>query len=276
MPQKSSFQHYNLSFNKQKVFAVSNFLGADFNPAQLQIADNHATDILNVIYKDKVNQKRKGWEQLAQVEPYEYYAEENGNFVRKTNSTNINAVWQFVGKDNRKYVVAHIGNILFKVEGLGNQYNFLNVELKPLERKVLQGELLFNVCNELEDYKSQAFVGDGCLYILGGNKLYVLSADNNTMYLEQVEDGVNTYIPTTTIGITYADSPINGRQALDDVNMMTQFRKNKLVSGTYIDNGVDIRSTRFWDFALDTSIKSKKPTDINKIKITINSLKEVE
>ena len=68
---------------------------------------------------------------------------------------------------------------------------------------------------------------------------------------------------------------MNEQQILDDVNMMSQWRRNKLVSGTYVDDGVSLRTTRFTDYQLDTSIKPKKPTDINNIEITISSLKEI-
>ena len=56
---------------------------------------------------------------------------------------------------------------------------------------------------------------------------------------------------------------------------MTQWRKNKLVSGTYIDNGTDIRTTRFWQWDLDTSIKSKSKTDLNDLEVVISELRKV-
>ena len=93
--------------------------------------------------------------------------------------------------------------------------------------------------------------------------------------MKEVEDDEDTYIPVTTIGITEADSAVNEQQILDDVNMMSQWRRNKLVSGTYVDDGVSLRTTRFTDYQLDTSIKPKKETDINNIEITISSLKEI-
>ena len=91
-----------------------------------------------------------------------------------------------------------------------------------------------------------------------------------------MEDSQYTYIPTTTIGITYKDSPVNAISAYDDVNLMTQWRKNKLVSGTYIDNGVDVRSTRFWEWDFDTSVKPKTKSDLNNLEIVISSLRKVD
>jgi hypothetical protein len=57
---------------------------------------------------------------------------------------------------------------------------------------------------------------------------------------------------------------------------MTQYRKNKLISGTYLDDGVALRTTRFWDYELDTSCIPKNQTDINNITINIKELREVE
>ena len=132
-----------------------------------------------------------------------------------------------------------------------------------------------DVIEHLEDYKSFAQVGYGRLFIFGGNKLFVLKVYNGQYTLKEVEDDEDTYIPVTTIGITEADSAVNEQQILDDVNMMSQWRRNKLVSGTYVDDGVSLRTTRFTDYQLDTSIKPKKETDINNIEITISSLKEI-
>lgn len=280
MSRKSTFEHYDLTFDKKrKVLAVNQFLGVDYNPAQLQVATNHATDILNIIYKDRVNQKRRGWEKLAQLpNDYTYYVydEDNDTYTQKTNSTHINAFWSFIGKDGLVYYIAHIGSILYQVTNIGRDKSFLDIKFKPLVNNVTVGQNTYNVAIELEDYKSSAFVGDKRLYILGGNKYFVLTADNGVFDLREVEDDNETYIPVTTIGITYKDSPVSGITALDDVNMMTQWRRNKLVSGTYIDDGVTLRTTRFWDFELDTNVQCKKPTDINNIKIHISSLRGVE
>lgn len=279
MPRYTTFRPYELSkFDRKKqTLGITQFLGADFNPAQLQVATNHATDILNLIYKDRVNQKRNGWEQLYKVSPFVYYIENSdGTMTMKTNGTSFNGIWEFIGEDNIKHTIAHIGNLLFIVNNLDNKHTFLDIKMSALCKQVVVGGQVRNVALELLDHKSQAFIGDKRLYILGGNKFYVIKANTNIITMAEVEDDEDTYIPTTTIGITYADSKVTGQSALDDVNMMTQYRKNKLVSGTYYDDGVSLRTTRFWDFQLDTNIKPKVKTDINNIKIKINSLKEVE
>ena len=262
-------------FSSKQVLNISRYLGLDYNPAQLQVATNHAVDASNIVFKDRVNQKRSPYEQLLKIEPYQYYVEEDGSYTAKTNSTHINGIWDFIGEDEEKHLVFHIGNILFIAYNVDEEHNFLEMELLPLvDRKTINGTT-YNIAYEINDEKLSAFYQNNKLYILGGNKFIVLRAKDNQFVLSEVEDDEDTYIPVTTIGITYKDSLVGSRTPLDDVNLMTEWRKNKLVSGTYIDDGVTVRTTRFWDFELDTSVKCKNPKDINDIKINISSLREV-
>lgn len=275
MPRNSKFRPYNLTSNNQRSFNVNQYKGVDYSTVKLNVDDEHAIDILNIIYKDNVNQKRNGWEQIAKATPVKYYVYEAGTFVEKTNTTSINAVWTFVGSDNKKYTVAHIGRLLFQVINFGLGKTFIGAKLVPIITETTVGDKTYNVALELNDSPSQAFYGANRLYILGGNKYYVLKDGAKGLEYAEVEDNEETYIPTTTVAITYKDSAVNLAAPLDDVNMLTQYRKNKLVSGTYVDDGVSLRTTRFWDYELDTTVHPKTKKDINNIKITINTLKEV-
>lgn len=275
---KTTYSHYDLgNYNKKlQTLKIDKFLGVDFNPAQLQVANNHAVDMQNILYKNKVNQKRNGWEQLALIEPTTYHiVDDEGNYVEKTNTTSFNAFWEFEDQDGATHCIAHIGKLLYKVTRIGKGVTFLDFNLEPLLEDRVVGQNTYHFGIELEDYKSFARAGYGRLFIFGGNKLFVLKVFNGNYTLVEVEDDEDTYVPVTTIGITEADSAVNEREVLDDVNLMTQWRRNKLVSGTYVDDGVSLRTTRFTDYQLDTSILPKKPTDINNITIKISSLKEI-
>lgn len=273
---KSTYAHYDLSFHKQKTLAIAKFLGVDFNPAQLQVADNHAVDMENILYKNRVNQKRTGWEQLALIKPTVYHVvNQDGSITQKTNTVSFNAFWEFEDEVGNKCCVAHIGHLLYIVNKIGQGTTFLDFQLTPLTQTIIDGQNQYNMALELEDYKSFAQAGYGRLFIFGGNKLYVLKVKQGIYTLKEVEDDEDTYIPVTTIGITEVDSAVNEQQILDDVNLMTQWRRNKCVSGTYLDDGVSLRTTRFTDYQLDTSILPKRPTDINDIEIKISSLKEI-
>lgn len=272
MPRKTSYRHYNVSEPDKKTFSINKFRGVNYTPNQLNVDDDHAVEISNIVYKDKINQKRNGWEQITKVTNVTYYTKEDGVLVEHLNSTNINGLWIFE-VDGIEYIIAHIGKLLFRIKGIGRDKSFLNAKVIPMVR-FENNKYIVDL--ELNDSKSYAFYGSGNLYILDGNKYTVLKIKEGEATLSLVEDDEETYIPTTTIGITYKDSAVNMAAPLDDVNLLTQYRKNKLVSGTYIDDGTTVKSTRFWDYELDTCVHCKNPTDINNIKININILKEVK
>lgn len=279
MPRRSLYEHYTLnkkSLPTEHVTEVNDFRGVDYNKSQLKVSNNHAVDILNIIRKDKVNQKRKGWSQIFKVEPVTYYIKnEDGTRTLKTNGTNFNAIWTFIAENNKQYVIAHIGNILFEVENIGKNYTFLDATFNAITYTETDSSVVYHIAKELNDMKTNAFANNGRLYILGGNKYYVLKVVNNVLVLNEVENDEDTYIPTTVIGITEKDASVSGRTPLDDVNLLTEWRKNKLVTGAYVDDGVSLRTTRYPDFELDSGVRCKNPTDINNIKIEISSLREV-
>ena len=291
MPRQNTYRHYDLNTGKnwKKNLNVKQFYGVDYNKAQLNVADNHAVDIQNIIYKDKVNQKRNGWQKISQMVAVNYYVRENGviDTTRRTNTVSFNGVWRFLDRYNQEHVIAHIGRLLFAVHGLGKGKTFFDCRFTLLASLTTQNGVTYNITKELNDAKSQAFYANERLYILGGNKYYVLkvlaSSGGSSYELNEVEDDLDTYVPTTTIGIVAKDSiksdktvesSLSYATSLDDVNLLTQFRKNKLVTGTYVDDGVSLRTTRFWDYELDSSVHGKRATDINDITITISSLKE--
>ncbi len=285
MPRNNTYRHYDLSFpkNTKKVLNVSKFMGVDYGVAQLQVADYHAVDILNIVFKDRVNQKRHGWQQLFEMGNTTYYIENtDGTYTQRINTKNFNGIWEFVGENNQRYVVAHIGKLLYQITGIGKDYNFLDCKIELIANTKIYNGQEIKVAKELMDIKSQAFYGNKRLYILGGNKYYVLIGKTATLVLKEVEDEESTYIPVTTIGIVAKNSINDGESSLshatslDDVNLLTQYRKNKLVTGTTVAENKET-TTRFNDFELDSCVNAKTNTDINNIRITINSLEsEVE
>lgn len=237
----------NSDFVSRKIFNVEGFAGVDYQAAENMINDINAVDMLNIVYKDKVDQTRDSVEQVAKAEG------------------KVNGVWSFIAEDNENHLIMHIDTHLYEVYGLGKDYDFLNAKF------TLISEL------EIEDYKSYAFASGNRLYILGGNDYLILRYDNNqdTLVLESLEDNDLTYVPTTTISITYTDSAVSERSALDDVNLLTEWRKNKLLSNTYVGDGTS-RTTKYYEYTLDTSIVAKSETDLNDIVLTLSQLKSRE
>lgn len=235
----------NDQYATRRLFTTESFAGVDFQEAETNLAKYNARDALNIIFKDGIDQTRDAWEQVAKADG------------------RVNSIMKFKAEDGYEHIVAHIGKFLYEIFRFGREHSFLDAIFTKISNY------------ELEDYKSLMRVSGKRLYILGGNK-YLMLRIAPGYELCEVEDSQYTYIPTTTIGITYKDSPVNAISAYDDVNLMTQWRKNKLVSGTYIDNGVDVRSTRFWEWDFDTSVKPKTKSDLNNLEIVISSLRKVD
>ena len=208
MPKRNTYKPYSLSSSaaQKKVLSIKQFLGVDYNPAQIAVSNDRATDIKNVVFKDKINRKRNGFEQLASVEPVSYWVlGDNGFYVEKQNTTNINGVWSFVGSDNVRHVVAHIGRLLFEIKNIGSNKTFFDFKIEPILKKVTSGNVeLDTVDYELNDIKSSAFVGNKRLYILDGKKYSVLKIVNGAFVLknvdsdsEQTSETPKLYVKTT-------------------------------------------------------------------------------
>lgn len=235
----------NSDLNSRRTFTTGFFAGVDFQEAETKLANYNGREILNILYKDGINQTRDAWEQIAKAEG------------------RVNSLIQFKAEDGYLHTVAHIGKFLYEIFRIGKRFSFLDAIFTKIS------------VYELEDYKSFMRVSGNRLYIFGGNK-YLMLRIMPGYELVEIEDSVHTYIPVTTIGLTYKDSPISAASAYDDVNLMTQWRKNKLVSGTFIDTGANVRTTRFWEWTLDTSVKPKEKANLNNLEIIISSLRKVE
>lgn len=250
---ESNFKPYNLSQAKRNVLSVNRFLGLDLTSPMFNIVDGRAIDLMNVIYKNERVEGRNGIEQILQVKYYQYV---RMNFDGKldnliyTNGTNINSIWSFVGEDNKQHIIAHIHKLLFEIK---NIEDIDNIELAPITLGYKQNG--YDVCYEYEDIKSMAFVSGKKLWFLGGNKYMVIRTQENGVTALPVEDSDMCPIPTTTISITYQDSIVNGRASLDKVNLLTKWRKNRLLSGT--GKQKEATTTRYFDYTLDAPIVSK-------------------
>ena len=263
---KSSFQPYNLSSKSRQTLQINQFLGVDFSTQKFQINNNRAIDILNYIYKDGVIQNRNGITQMAQIKPIAYIKREFDNTIKdnttRYNDVNVNNIWQFTAEDNKKHIVAHIGKLLCEIKNIDNEEE---ITIEPIK-------FSNNSAYEFENYKSQAFVGGNKLWFLGGNKYMVLrfrNLDNNEVItLEPVEDSDLVQIPTTTISITYANAKDSGNRAtLDNVNLMTKWRKNRLLSGIGKTETATVSSN--FDYTLDAPFIMERESDITDFELTI-------
>lgn len=265
---RTSFRHYNLNQADRKNLLISAFAGVDYSTQKFLVANNRAIDLLNYVYKDGVIQKRNGIEEIYRIKPYSYLAKKPNEIdsnVVKTNGINFNGLWKFLAEDGIEHIVAHIGKLLYEIKNIGNE----KIDISPIlyENKMIRGDdgLYYNQCYEFLDYKSSAFVGGNKLWFLGGNNYMCLRFVKNEFgssvtKLFPVEDSDQALIPTTTISITYKNSIAGGHRAShDNTNLLSQWRKNKLISGTTKSEDEKAK-TSYYDYTLDSPLICKNPS----------------
>ena len=142
--------------------------------------------------------------------------------------------------------------------GLSKQGTFKDVVYTPLCVDTKVDEVTYHEVVELVDEKTKAVTSGNRLYIMGGTKYLMVrfyTEENKTKFdICAVEDSKYVYVPVTSTGITYTDSPNPSRQLLDDVNLLSSLRKNKLLSGTLFEGNDIVRTTRFYEYELDSDI----------------------
>ncbi len=281
MSKKSSFRHYNLNQAKRHQLDVTRFGGVDYSTQKFLIADGRAIDLKNFVYKNGVVQKRHGIEEILEIETFQYIPAsfdvptQASEQTIKSNAENkrINGIWRFEAEDNQEHIVAHIGHLFYEIKDIGT-FNFKAVPFTNGQASV-NGERHY-LAYEFEDFKSFAFVGGKKLWFLGGNKYMCLRFLNNgSKQFFAVEDSEHTPIPTTTISITYKNSIVDKRTGLDSANLLTEWRKNKLISGTSKLEDEKV-GTAFYEYTLDAPIVAKKNEDINKIVVLIEEQGEID
>lgn len=263
------FQPVNIGTQSRRKQSIVNFSGVDYATQRFKVDKNHAIDINNFIYRDGVIQKRFGYEELIKIEPTFYIPRSFNEDVEiqkeyKKNSVNVNGLWHFLAEDNKEHIIAHIGHLLYEIVDFKKC-----VLLGKVGTSEVYKENIYDTTYEFEDYKSSAFIGANRFYFLGGNKFMVLRfLENGESRFYPVEEHEETYIPTTTISITYKNSGISARNSLDKTNLLTQFRINELLSGT-LKQEDEKTKTDFYEYTLDAPLIARHDKDFSDIIITI-------
>lgn len=198
---------------------LKGFKGVDFTSAKLDVAENRAISMQNFIYKDGINQKRNGYNQVFEFTDIK---------------EKVNGFWEFKDSDKITHRIAHVGNKIYKVNYgdtiFGNTFTELKINYIPSIYN--QDESDVNEWNkyisQINNDRSFGVVRGDRLYILCG--IYLVYGDWGKGYeLRAVRDNEDTYIPTTSTNITHLNyEGSSSRASLEDANMMSLFRKNKL------------------------------------------------
>lgn len=268
---RTSFRHYDLSQSDRKNLNISVFKGVDYSAQKFLIADDRAMDLLNYIYKDGCIQKRNGLEVIANADKIKYIDYYDTEEEIKENTNNFNGLWQFLAEDKEVHIIAHIGKLLFEIKDIDD---IDKIKINPFKIEEIQSENgeKIPVCYEFLDEKTTAYIGDNKLWFFGGNKYMCLRyLSSSEIQFFEVENSALASVPTTTISITYNDSISGGhRSSLDKVNLLTQWRKNKLLSGTGKNENVEVQ-TKYYEYDLDSPIIACDEEDYKNITLLLKT-----
>lgn len=268
---------------KRKTYAITFNKGIDKASLPFEASPARALDALNYLYRDGKVQKRYGVNHLLNVEETKYYATIGVGAEVQTNATDFNGLWRFKAEDGAYHMVAHIGKLLYEV--VKDDKDDYSLYLFSYGRYLpIGGHTARPRCYELENFKSTAVIGNRSLYVFGGKKLlrvrFVTNAQATSGYSMScvpVTKDESTYIPTTSISITYRNAKASGRASLDQANLMTPWRKNLLLSGVGIDKDnalVYDDSSIGYVYQLDGPIVGKAlEDDVSNIRVKITRRK---
>lgn len=247
-----------------RTLTFKGFLGVDYYHPRQEVAFNRAVEMSNLINRNGVNQKRYGFKQINYFGGYD---ETNDNYY----NCKINGIWTlkttFLNENNNNIVktIIHAGTSFYEINGdnLSSEWHKLIINDNGTNKSIT-----------INDEKSFGVIRGNRLYILAGMYLVYGSwgkdINNNPIFeIRLVEDCEDTYIPTTTIGITGKGSNISERYDLDEPNMLTDRRINQIncfgkIETQYDDISIYENSTEYTAFEDKKNIKINLNEIVNK------------
>ena len=258
---------YSITFNKGIDKASLPF---EANPAR-------ALDAINYVYRDGKVQKRYGINQLLNYEPIMFHPLNHAaNLV--LNKTRINGIWRFQAEDGNYHTVIHIGYLLYELTE--NAQGTWSLDLFSQGNETIDG-INYPKAYRFISYPSTAVIGNKSLYFFSGVGLFrVRFRTGQAKSCVEVYNDQDTYIPTTTISVTYENAKASGRQSLDQVNLLSDWRKNKLLSGVGRNDDAGALYTKDsfgYVYHLDSPIYDNKGNfyneDFSDVRVTITRRK---
>ena len=243
---------------------IGNFNGVDLSSPTLQANTSRSVELLNFVKRQKFNQKRFGIHQVLSNDE---------SSVSNEQYSKIHGVWSFIDSTNTERVVAHVDNHFVLFTGLGSDKSYFNINqnynanwIKDIWTTSNTGPIPMNMEVGPEE-NSFGFASDGYLYVLGGGRYirFLYSGLINSIVAEDLRDNYySTYIPLTRNSVVPTGSLVEGlSQAYDDVNMLTQWKKNTLITGTFgatLSNN-PFNSSGFTEYKLDSVVNARSSED---------------
>lgn len=222
----------NVSLKERRELTMSDFRGVDFSSSPFKVNVNRASFAKNFITDYGTNVKRNGWHQEIQI-------------LSDGKPQPINGIFEYYEGEQRIFLV-HAGKRFFRVMKDGDGYSVRDItETGTYEPAKIQ-------TNRLKSARSQCFRQKNRAYIIGcGDYLVYGSWDEGKTYeLRRVADNEDTYIPTTTISIDCSDVADDVRASLDDVNLLSSYRINRLLG----------KKTSYGEWTLDAGTIDEEST----------------
>ncbi len=242
---------------------INSLMGVDYSSSNINISDNHAVEINNLLKIDNVLQKRSGWQQIMSIENGSItQVDDDGGPVdiELSDGAKINGLWMARYNGNNK-VIAHIGTKFYFVNNI-ETFNFEKIYLK---------EIATPEDVTIKNEKSWGVVANDRLYILCGSYIVIKL---ETEEMSRVYDDVDTYIPTTTIGITPSEIPTDiSRTSYDDLNLLSPYRYNTMLSLESTDSELE-KYTYMLDSPMEYETYAGGDKLIGDFEITINYLND--
>lgn len=257
---------------------IGNFNGVDLSSPTLQANTSRSVELLNFVKRQKFNQKRFGIHQVL--------SNDEINFgVGNEQHSKIHGVWSFIDSTNTERVVAHVDDHFVLFTGLGSDKSYFNINqnynttwIKDIWTTSNTGPIPM-IMEVGPEENSFGFGSDGYLYVLGGGRYirFFYTGEINSIVAEDLKDNYySTYIPLTRNSVVPTGSLVEGlSQAYDDVNMLTQWKKNALITGTFgatLSNN-PFNSSGFTEYKLDSIVNPRHSQDLLNARLKISYLK---
>ena len=168
---------FNTNFKAKELqrLSLKNFLGVDYASSVFNVDSKRATDMRNFININGINRKRNGWNEFA-------------NFNDK-----INGYWEFKDKKKNVHKIVQAGSKFYRLNHIGSNSFETTYEEIIMDSKV----------------DTSKIINDRSFGVVAGERLYLLCGDylvygnwGNGWEIRRVEDNEDTFIPTTTVGIS--------------------------------------------------------------------------
>lgn len=220
------------SSDDKRIAKFNDFLGVDFSSSIIDVNKKRASFMMNMINDNGINVKRPGFKTILEI------SEIHGKLVacfELAITLNKNESYFLFITELGKFLIYKVTN-----------YDFENAILVTTK----------TIIPTNQDY--YCFNQNNKAYILGGGHYHVIYLNEfEELVVNLVSEDSNTFIPTTTIGIT-----VDGdRTSYSQINTLTKRRKNKLVG--VIEEKAERDADGYLWWTLDAPIDKNKTLILN-------------